>query len=491
MTTNFPPYGQHVPDGQGGTHSTQYQVSNQINNPSLPDGTQQNYTPIQEQQGEQLQGADMSGPANQGQGAQAGNQGTQMQGVQAGQSTQAGGNTPGAYQGSAATYNASLTGDAAQMSAAQGDINPNALVQAAQGTVTNDPNAQAAQGTVDPNSLVKNQYEQLMDFEAGQTPDWAKGAVREANAAANSRGLGASTIAASAVTSALMSAALPIAQADAKVFETMNLANLNNRQQAAMMQAQRLAQMDLANLNNRQQAAVTNAQAFLQMDMANLSNQQQANLVNTQMRQQAMLSDQAAQNAAKQFNATSQNQVDQFFNNLAATIGENNARRNDAMTQFNAQTELQTQAQNANNTQALNIANAQMKQQIEQFNTQLREEREKFNAQNILAIEQSNVAWRRMINTSNTAGQNAANQVNAQNMFNMSQWAQAAMWQQFRDEASWTNTASENELTRAHNLALAALQRDASFALMDEEQQNTLFSALGNFSVNLLNNLFK
>jgi hypothetical protein len=462
------------------------QIANQVNNPSLAPGTAQTSTDIVAQSNEFIQGADMSGPAAQAGNTQASATGTQIQGVQQGQAQVA----PGVTATPAAQYNAALAGDAAQMTAAQGDINPNALVQAAQGTVTNDPNAQAAQGTVDPNSLVKNQYEQLMDFQAGETPDWAKGAVREAEAKMNARGLGASTIAGSAVTSALMSSALPIAQADAKVFENMNLANLNNRQQAAMMQAQRLAQMDLANLNNRQQAAVTNAQAFLQMDMANLNNQQQAQTINAQMRQQTMLSDQAAQNAAKQFNATSQNQVDQFFSNLAATIGENNARRNDVMEQFNANLDLQKNAQNANNTQALNLANAQMQTQIEQFNAKIKEERDKFNAQNILAIEQANTAWRRMINTSNTAGENAANQTNVQNMFNMSQWAQAALWQQFRDEASWANTASENDQNRQHNLAVAALQRDATMQLMNQQQRDTLFAALGNFSTNMLNNLF-
>ena len=38
-----------------------------------------------------------------------------------------------------------------------------------------------------------------------------------------------------------------------------------------------------------------------------------------------MLSDQAAQNAAVQFNVTSQNQIDQFFANLAQDINKFNA----------------------------------------------------------------------------------------------------------------------------------------------------------------------
>ena len=45
-----------------------------------------------------------------------------------------------------------------------------------------------------------------------------------------------------------------------------------------MAEAAALSQLDMANLSNRQQAAVQNAQNFMQMDMANLSNQQQTDM---------------------------------------------------------------------------------------------------------------------------------------------------------------------------------------------------------------------
>ncbi len=75
--------------------------------------------------------------------------------------------------------------------------------------------------------------------------------------------------------------------------------------------------MIFQNLSNNQQAALTNAQAYLQVDMANLSNRQQTNLANINTRQAFLLSDQAAANAAFQFNATSQNQVNQFYDKLS------------------------------------------------------------------------------------------------------------------------------------------------------------------------------
>ena len=104
---------------------------------------------------------------------------------------------------------------------------------------------------------------------------------------------------------------------NSRATNTMNLNNLSNSQAMTMAEAAALAQMDSSNLNNRQQAAVNNAQTFLQTDMANLSNQQQTELFKAQQRTQSMFTDQAATNAAAQFNATSQNQVDQFFSNLA------------------------------------------------------------------------------------------------------------------------------------------------------------------------------
>ena len=65
--------------------------------------------------------------------------------------------------------------------------------------------------------------------------------------------------------------------------------------------------------------------------MANLSNKQQANLQNLQAQQQQLLTDNAARNAALQFNATSQNQVNQFYDTLNTNIQEQNARRSDAL----------------------------------------------------------------------------------------------------------------------------------------------------------------
>ena len=73
-----------------------------------------------------------------------------------------------------------------------------------------------------------------------------------------------------------------------------------------------MSQANLAEANFNQQAQINNAKAFLQMDMQNLNNQQQANVLKAQQNQQRLLSNQASENAARQFNAASENQTNQY-----------------------------------------------------------------------------------------------------------------------------------------------------------------------------------
>ena len=74
----------------------------------------------------------------------------------------------------------------------------------------------------------------------------------------------------------------------------------------------------------------------MQRDMANLSNTQQIDMFKSQQRIQSILTDQAATNAARQFNASSENQVVQFFANLANQTNQFNASQANAQSQFNA-----------------------------------------------------------------------------------------------------------------------------------------------------------
>lgn len=428
-------------------------MGNQVNNPSLAPGTQLSAVKLSENQNEIQQYTGLSGTSPE----------ASFTSQQAAQVAQV--NNPGA-----STYNATEVGSQTpSMTGAEGQINDSAIVQAQIGNLSPatlaalDPNSIV--GEVDPRSLVQNQYKTILaDAGPDGIPLFAKDAVRAAMATMSARGLGASTMAGEAMTAAILQAALPIAQQDAKVFETMKLTEFNAKQQATLVKAGYLANMDMKNLDNRQQAAVINAQSFLAMDMKNLDNDQQAAVINTQARIQTLLSDQAAENAAKQFNAASTNDVNKFFANLNADIGKFNATQTNAMSQFNASQETA----------------------VEQFNETLKNQREQFNVTNKTTIDASNVAWRRNINTANTAAENATNQINATNLLNISNNALNNLWQESRDNASWAFQASENQRTRDHNIAMAAMNNQAMMNQMSEAQKTAWNEALGRFAANLL-----
>jgi hypothetical protein len=198
------------------------------------------------------------------------------------------------------------------------------------------------------------------------------------------------------------------------------------------------------------------------MDMANLNNDQQASMLTAQQRQQAMLSNQAAENAARQFNATSENQTNQFMASLAQQIELNNTQQLNAMEQFNATAQNQVDQQVRGLTVDENKFNAQMATQINQYNAQIAFDRAKWNATNAQAVEQSNIAWRRQANTINTAAANQIAMQNSQNLFGMSQQAQAFLWQELRDRAAYEFQAGEKFEDRKTHLIAQSLGNEAT-----------------------------
>ena len=353
---------------------------------------------------------------------------------------------------------------ASQMTAAQvGSAIPTATAQT--GTVTAPMTGQT--GTITSDATTKGQLAGLQQevstalAQGTAMPVWARGAAEATRAAMQARGMGASSMMAEALAEGIMKSAVPIAASDAATYK----------------------EMIFQNLNNRQQAALTNANNYFQMDMANLSNKQQTSLANLSTRQAFLLSDQAASNAAAQFNATSTNQVNQFYDGLNSQIAEQNAARGDAMNKFSNEESNKISAINAQNSIGVDEADANRQATINQFNSTLADARQRFNVENQRVIDQSNVQWRRALNTANTASVNATNQLNAQNMLDMSNYALSGLWQQWRDEADWVNSASENSLSRAHNAALAALERTTELDLADESKKSKMYELLGKFGI--------
>jgi len=144
--------------------------------------------------------------------------------------------------------------------------------------------AQFIEGNVQAKDTVQGQLGLLMtQFDDG-TPAWAAGAIRAANDTMAARGMGASSIAATAIVQAAMESALPIAQADAQVYANMNLTNVSNRQKIALEVAAAQRGTQLQNLSNEQQAELAKSTGALALNEASLSNQQSTQLANAQMR---------------------------------------------------------------------------------------------------------------------------------------------------------------------------------------------------------------
>ena len=353
-------------------------------------------------------------------------------------------------------------------------------------------------------ALVSNQIDSLLvGIQDGNIPTWASPAVAAVEQMLAQRGLEASSVGRDNLVNAIIQSSIPIAQANAQAIQQSvaqektliaqeELANAQLRQQTALSNADKVFQLNMTQFNvdqqtalsnskflqtvslteasNDQQAtiqnavlmsqanlaeadfntklAIQNAQTFLQTDLANLNSTQQANILTAQQEQQRLLSNQSAANAAKQFNATSENQTNQFMANLAAQINQYNSSQLNVMKQFNVTQENAAFARDSQRETDRLAANAKLKAQIEEFNSNQDFARNQWNAQNSAAIETSNVQWRRQSNTANTAAQNAINQQNAQNAFNLGSQAQAFLWQELRDSADFNFRASENEKNR-------------------------------------------
>lgn len=356
--------------------------------------------------------------------------------------------------------------DVGQMETIEGELSAETVMQAPQGVVSSNSLAMAQTAELDEKATVQYQLSQLTkSVEAGKSlPAWAAPTARKVNALMQQRGLGASSMAAAAMTQALIESGVQIASTDADKYATIQLANLNNRQQATLQNAATYAAMDTANLNARLTAAVNNAKAFLTLDMANLDNAQKTATINYNAELQALFTDTAAENATRQLNAKNQMQVDEFFAELSIQVETANKNRVASMNQFN-----------------VSQTNAMM-----QFDASLNDQREKFNATMYAQIEQANAAWRRQINTANTAEANEAARINAQNLLQINQTAQAQLWQKYRDEAAWAFQMSENELKRAHEVGMLAMQGDQNQDLYDKQFKDKAGMAIGEAALGII-----
>lgn len=236
-------------------------------------------------------------------------------------------------------------------------------------------------------------------------PTWAQGIARETRRTIAFSGMSGSA-AIEAYSNAIMEATLGVAQNEASFFQTLTVKNLDNRQQSIINKAQVLSNFELANLNARESAAVTNAQAFLQMDLSNLTNEQQSEVINKQAMVQALFEDQKVINTQRLFTAEQNNEFEKFYDQLSATIAQQNAAEMNAMAQFNSG-ETNTAARFA----------AEQDQAANEFYQNLQ-----YN------VDTANAKWRQAVMTANTQMLFEAVSTDVKNRLDLTQEAQNRLW---------------------------------------------------------------
>ena len=390
---------------------------------------------------------------------------------------------------------------------------------------------QAAQATPTKQATVQGQLEGLMQqFEGGNTPAWAAGAMRAASAQMSARGLGASSMAGQALIQAAMESALPIAQADASTIASFEAQNLSNRQQRAMLAAQQRAQFmgqefdqafqsrvanaakisDIANMNftaeqqvalensriantvnlqnlgNNQAMVMAEASALANLDMANLNNRQQAAVQNAQSFLNMDMTNLSNTQQTDMFKA--QQRIQSLFTDQAAenAARQFNASSENQVTQFFASLANQTAQFNATQANAQAQFNAGQANTVERFNAEINNQRDQFNAQNRLVIDQANAQWRREIATADTASVNRANELNASALLDISNTAYNNLWQYYSDSMEWAWTSAENERERTINLAIEQLRADSDANIQEMRNDYQSSSSFGSLIATVL-----
>jgi hypothetical protein len=370
------------------------------------------------------------------------------------------------------------------------------------------------------------------DFDAGNPPPWAAASMRAATAQMAARGLGASSMAGQAIIQATLEAATPIAAADAKVFETMGLQNLSNRQQTAMLIGQQRAaflgqefdqafqtkvlnaakisdianrnfdaqttialensrlanSMDIANLSARNAVVLGKMAQMSQLETQNLSNRQQVAVENARNALAMDIKNLDNRQQTTLFRAQELNDAlvsDAGFANATNITNANNALDAQKVSASLAQSAQQF---NADLLAKVNMSNVLAANEIGKFNAQQANAREEFNANMTTQINLANARILAEISTANTAAANAAAAVNAKNATDLSSSSYAQQSQTYRDllEMSWKT--GENELERANSVTIATITGSASTNAARTTADANAISNIAKVGVSLLSN---
>ena len=266
-------------------------------------------------------------------------------------------------------------------------------------------------------------------------PTWAQANLRNIQQTVAFGGMTGSA-ATEAYANAIMEATIGVADKEAAFFQTLTIANLDNKQASIINKAKVLAQFEMGNLDARETAAVQNAKAFLEMDLQNLTNEQQAEVLNKQAMVDALFKNTEASNAQALFTAESKNDMETFYAELNATIQRHNATEINALKKFNA-------GEINDNSEFL----ADMKNSRQQYVGNMQ-----YN------IDVANATWRQQVATTNNQNEFDAASTDIKNALGLTQEAQNALWDDADNLLDYIWKSADNDQQRELLLLTAQLQ---------------------------------
>jgi len=396
----------------------------------------------------------------------------------------------------------------AQTTAAQGDVDPRAIVDAQTATTTSVSDLEAAQGkailidnpvqrkleegeivdsvanaetaskfteeiqaasaTPSQKATVQGQLEGLMQqFEGGKTPPWAAGAMRQVSATMAARGLGASSLAGQALIQAAMESAIPIAQADAATLASFEAQNLSNRQQRAILAAEQRAAFIGQEFDQAFQARVINASKISDIANINFTAEQQVQLENSRAantmeltnlgnKQALVLSEAAALANLDMANLNNRQQAAVMKAQAFLQMDMANLSNRQQTTMFNAQQRIQSIFTDQAAENASRQFNATSQNQTDQFFANLATQTSQFNAAQTNAMSQFNAGEANVMERFAAEMMNQRDQFNAQNRLvidqNNAQWRR----QVATADTAAINRANELNATNLLNMSNTA-----------------------------------
>jgi hypothetical protein len=388
----------------------------------------------------------------------------------------------------------------------------------------------AAQGTVTEDMTTTGQLNKLMtSFDAGAPPPWAAASIRSVTAQLAARGLGASSLAGQAIIQATLESAVPIANADAKIYADMGLVNLSNRQAIAIETAKQRAaflgqefdqgfqtkvlnaakiadvanknfdasvtialensrlanSMSISNLSAKNALVLAEAAQLSSLETANLNNRQQVAVDNAKA---FLAMDLKNTDIASQTNLIKAQTIANTI--VSDTAAENAAKATNAANELeankiNATLALTASQYNSSEQNRVLIANNSAINEIAKFNSSETNKREEFNATMSNQINIANAKLLADISTANTREVNAANAVNAKNATDQSSSVYAQQMQTYRDLLELSYKAGENDKDRLTQIATATITANASKTAAEIKANSESASAWGKLAFDI------